>query len=410
MSKVGSFVFAGRFQPPHLGHIAAIRDVHEEYNCKIIVGIVNPDPHEIMKGDGQNWPRFSSDKNPLTYWERLKLFRLALADENMEDAVEAIIPLPRPSINHEKANRFLPHGQVNFILVNRWKDEIEEFKERAYRDNGYGIVKVEQNELPTLSQIASGTLIRNLVTIDDSRWGILVPNSEIEYLLDIDFPTRVKEYIDGDTAQKSVQNFFENDPLGENAREVFQGGVESLGGGKRSPKEGARIHTLLRDLREVEHGDSGNKFDRLVGELLSECFSDLDRIKDPKTANREYQRGIFDNRASSKVFQKLRRKYDSEYVILETVNRNSIDQNSLNRITDRLTDVTGQFGLMVYNGSTDKDIPLESHRRKLFNEGKLVLIYSINKIDKITNYYLSGNDPASFVGDDVRDFEVRFQS
>lgn len=407
ITQSNNYIFGGRFQPPHLGHLSVVEKAYSELDSKIIIGVVNPDPKEVLKGDQEDWPRFTPDKNPLNYWERRELLRLGLGDFNISNAVRAIVPLPRPSVNNEKADRFLPEGKKNFILVDRWQDEIEQYKERTYKKHGYGIVKIDERELPKIAQLAGGTLIRNLAAIDDPRWGILVPELEVEYLSRIDFGPRVKELIDAGSAESELEDFFERSHFSDTAQQVFQANSATEEGLHRTPKEASKLHDLMQQLRQYESEQEPQGFGDLISDILYNCFSSLEVVHDSTINTNEDSTNIFHNRASSEYFEKLRRQYDAEYIVIKSVNKTNPSRDDIQTLSSQIDHTKTNAGFIIYNSNelVGENV-MTQLVSKFSNENILILPISSREIGEIIARYLAGGKPESLLSKRLTEFET----
>ena len=73
-------LFVGRFQPPHKGHLKAMKDILEEVDELIIV--VGSSQYSHTK------------ENPFTTGERVAMIRQALTEEGVDSSRYWIIPVP----------------------------------------------------------------------------------------------------------------------------------------------------------------------------------------------------------------------------------------------------------------------------------------------------------------------------
>lgn len=173
--RTHTLVFSGRFQPFHVGHVEVIKHLVENFDGEILIGIVNPDPDNEILGDDKNFVRFSRDKNPLNYWERYNIIKLSLEEFHLLDKIQGIVPLPRPSINLERAENYLPPKPRKFVLCKKWNDEIENWKAQKYIQNGEEVLWIPFEKFNPLVQLASGELIRSLMTLQNPGWKVFFP-------------------------------------------------------------------------------------------------------------------------------------------------------------------------------------------------------------------------------------------
>jgi len=160
------------------------------------------------------------ETNPLNYWERLNCIKVALNGTLLAQSVEAIVPLPRPSVNLEKANRFLPPKPRHFILCERWGDEVEKWKAETYKQNGESVFMVMSRELPPHAQLAESAIIRSLAALGGA-WELLVPEATANYLKTIDFESRISAGLEKSEARRIVAQYYSSHHLGRFAAELF---------------------------------------------------------------------------------------------------------------------------------------------------------------------------------------------
>lgn len=215
-------IFGGRFQPFHIGHLAVLERLSNLNDQPIIVGIVNPDPKEPFRGDdGRQWLRFAKKSNPLNYWERLACIKAAVRGRPCEQRIEAIVPLPRPSINLKRADRYLPPKPRTFVLCHRWGDEVETWKAEKHRQNDESVLAIMGSELSPITQLARGEVIRAMIALGNPAWKLLIPSATVKYLEGLEFSARIATSISRNDAAKTMAEFYKNDVLGELAAELF---------------------------------------------------------------------------------------------------------------------------------------------------------------------------------------------
>lgn len=186
-------LFFGRFQPFHNGHKALLEQIAERVSTQIIIGVVNPDLVNPYPGDDEDgWVRFRKDINPFTFWERLEIIKLSIANTGLEKAVKAILPMPRPSVNIDRANQLIPPKPRKFVVCPKWNDEIEEWKLEKYRDLGEETVSINHDDIPKPHRFIEGSLIRSLVMTSNKAWENLVSENALPYLQLIGFEARIR--------------------------------------------------------------------------------------------------------------------------------------------------------------------------------------------------------------------------
>lgn len=216
-------IFGGRFQPFHIGHLCVVRNLVENFSEDIVLGIIAPDPDRHFPGDERNWVRFTRDKNPLSYWERLEIIQKSLAEYGSR--VTAIVPLPRPSVNLHRANNYIPPKPRTFVLCQKWGDEVEQWKENVYRENGEQLQFVNFDQLNPLAQLASGELIRGLMRVENPAWRLFIVPSAANLFENKALWRKMTAQLTVEKANAYLTGFFTNERLGS----LLQRLVESQG-------------------------------------------------------------------------------------------------------------------------------------------------------------------------------------
>jgi nicotinamide-nucleotide adenylyltransferase len=106
-------VIHGRFQVLHNDHLHYL--LAGKTLCKnLVIGITNPDPSQV-KDEAVDPHRSSNLANPLTYYERYQLLRVALVEAGVTLAGISIVPLP---ISMPERYRFyVPLDAVFFLSI-----------------------------------------------------------------------------------------------------------------------------------------------------------------------------------------------------------------------------------------------------------------------------------------------------
>jgi nicotinamide-nucleotide adenylyltransferase len=147
-------VFPGRFQPPHLGHVSAIK-----YALELADELI------VIIGSAQD--SFSL-KNPLTAGERLQLLRTVLTHELGDDYCKRVLIIPVMDI------------EMNKVWVQYLRMLLGEFDGvvsgnplvlQLFRD--VGLAAIEQ---PMFNRSeCNGTRIRELILQGSNAWASCVP-------------------------------------------------------------------------------------------------------------------------------------------------------------------------------------------------------------------------------------------
>lgn len=106
-------VIHGRFQVLHNDHLQYL--LAGKARCEhLVVGITNPDP-SLTREDGADKARSMEGANPLTYFERYCMVRVALEESGVAPKEYSIVPLP---INIPELYRYyVPLEAVFFLTI-----------------------------------------------------------------------------------------------------------------------------------------------------------------------------------------------------------------------------------------------------------------------------------------------------
>lgn len=176
MKKRGLFI--GRFNPPHYGHLTALKTILEENNLD-----------EVIIGIGSAQESFTIT-NPFSAGERFEMIELGI--EEMKLNSRNIIIIPIPDINNN----------------NQWVDYIRSFLPNfhiVYSNNPLVKLLIEKNQNLEVRSIKlnnrkefSSTNIRSKIINEDKLWKEFIPNSIADYLEKIGGLNRIKTLASND--------------------------------------------------------------------------------------------------------------------------------------------------------------------------------------------------------------------
>jgi hypothetical protein len=244
-------IFGGRFQPFHIGHFSIVQSLIERFSENIVLGIIAPDPERNFPGDERNWVRFTRDKNPLSYWERLEIIQQSLAQHSSR--IIGVVPLPRPSVNFQRANNYLPPKPRIFVLCQKWGDEVEQWKGEAYRGHGEQLHFVDFGHLSPIAQLASGELIRSLMRLENPAWRLFVAPSAAKLLENKALWRKMTAQLTVEKANAYLAGFFSNERLGSLLHQLVEPQDEAK----------SRMQRLTQPVLSLDEGLS------LLGRLLN---------------------------------------------------------------------------------------------------------------------------------------------
>ncbi len=172
MVKRGLYV--GRFQPFHLGHLDAIRDVLKEVEEVVIVIGSAQYSHNV--------------NNPFTAGERLVMVRKALKEAGIDDSRVWIVPVPDVHLHMmwvSAVEGYTPHFDIVFSN--------EPLSRRLFVEAGYKVKAIQFFE----RKLYSSTRIRKDMLKGES-WENLVPESVADFIKEIDGVNRLRDLVKSD--------------------------------------------------------------------------------------------------------------------------------------------------------------------------------------------------------------------
>ncbi|MBX7266931.1 hypothetical protein KIF24_13425 [Micromonospora sp. Llam7] len=177
-------VWTGRFQPPHIGHLAVLRHSLTALPLPHVAvltthfGWRSPGRYGDLANDA-----YHPSRNPLTIWERFTLMRLALTGEAGTERV-ALLVAPRHDLDWPTVAQFYPPRRVICLTT---KDGFEAAKESVWRSRGER-VHIFDDLGP--AEVLTTTAIRARVAAG-ADWTTFIPPPCHSYFEAIDGPRRV---------------------------------------------------------------------------------------------------------------------------------------------------------------------------------------------------------------------------
>jgi nicotinamide-nucleotide adenylyltransferase len=164
-------LYVGRFQPFHLGHLDAIREVLKEVDELVIV-----------IGSAQ----YSHNaNNPFTAGERLVMVRRALLEASVDYSKLWIVPVPDVHLHMlwvSAVEGYTP--KFNVLYSN------EPLTRRLFMEAGYEVKSIPLFE----RKLYMSTIVREKMVKGDS-WTELVPKSVADFILEIDGVNRLRDLV-----------------------------------------------------------------------------------------------------------------------------------------------------------------------------------------------------------------------
>ena len=169
-------LFVGRFQPFHLGHLGAIKDILKEVDELVIVIGSAQYSHNL--------------NNPFTAGERLVMVRKALEEAEMDYSRVWVVPVPDAHLHMmwvASVEGYTP--PFNVVYSN------EPLTHRLFIEAGYKVKAVRFHE----RKLYSSTEIREKMLKGES-WEKLVPKSVAAFIKEIDGVNRLRDLNKSDKA------------------------------------------------------------------------------------------------------------------------------------------------------------------------------------------------------------------
>ena len=166
-------VVCGRFQGLHYGHMEYI--LNGLCSCKhLIIGITNylnssGLTKEQIKYNNIDNHRLNIDSNPFTYYERVKMIRIAMKEYNVSEDNYTIVPFPIE--DPKQINKFIPKESVIFLTI---YDEWGKGKKHILQKEGYKtnvLWERSKNQKPI-----SGTIVRDCAKNNGKLEYLVTPN------------------------------------------------------------------------------------------------------------------------------------------------------------------------------------------------------------------------------------------
>jgi nicotinamide-nucleotide adenylyltransferase len=167
-------LFVGRFQPFHLGHLAAIKDVLEEVDELVIVIGGAQYSHNL--------------NNPFTAGERLVMVRKALEEAGMDYSRVWVVPVPDVHLHMMWVSAVEGYTPSFSVVYSN-----EPLTRRLFVEAKYRVKPIRFHE----RKLYSSTEIRERMLKGES-WEKLVPKSVAAFIKEIDGVNRLRDLTKSD--------------------------------------------------------------------------------------------------------------------------------------------------------------------------------------------------------------------
>jgi nicotinamide-nucleotide adenylyltransferase len=162
-------LYVGRFQPFHLGHLGAIKEVLKQVDELVIVIGSAQYSHNL--------------NNPFTAGERLVMIRQALLEADVDLSKVWIVPVPDVHLHMlwvSAVEGYTP--KFNVLYSN------EPLTRRLFMEGGYNVENIPLFDRHTYAS----TFVREKMLKDES-WTELVPKAVADFIIKIDGVNRLRD-------------------------------------------------------------------------------------------------------------------------------------------------------------------------------------------------------------------------
>lgn len=176
-------VWDGRFQPLHKGHVAVMQAIIRQFDTDLVVLIIQSSEGVRDEYGEEVNKHHKLSRNPLSFWERYQLIRLATQDLECAKRIH-IFGIPRPDLHWNIVRSFYPDNR--FICLTG-KDEYEQHKEQFWAGLGEKTRLVDITGIPTISATDFKLALKS-----GTGYDAYLPTGVAKYFHQIDAPARFK--------------------------------------------------------------------------------------------------------------------------------------------------------------------------------------------------------------------------
>jgi nicotinamide mononucleotide adenylyltransferase len=166
----------GRFQVLHRDHLVYFREAAAKYG-RLYIGLTAQRQDLTGRSD-----RETAERNPLTYWERVEMWRRTLTE--LDDRLDHVIgpfPIERPDLLVD----YVPRSCVCATTI---RDDWNSEKIQRLGAAGYEVDVL----FTDYDKAISGTDIRQTILSGSSDWTKLVTPRVAEFLIEINIAARLR--------------------------------------------------------------------------------------------------------------------------------------------------------------------------------------------------------------------------
>lgn len=165
----------GRFQILHNDHVAYFKAAVQKYG-RVYIGLTG-----LRRDQDASHLRGAASSNPLTYWERVQMWRVLLEDlASGADHIIGPFPIEAPSTLGD----YVP---LSCVCATTVREEWNWKKIEILQEAGYNVDVLYADTQKPLS----ARLVRDLIAGGSTEWHDLVPPPVREYLRSLDIGRRI---------------------------------------------------------------------------------------------------------------------------------------------------------------------------------------------------------------------------
>jgi len=162
-------LFVGRFQPFHVGHLKAVKDILKELDELVIVVGSSQYSHRV--------------DNPFTAGERVTMIRRALEEEGISPSRYWIVPVPDVHVHMTWVAQVLGYTPKFSVVYTN-----EPLTRRLFIEAGYDVKPVPFYR----REVYSATEIRKRM-LNGKNWEELLPSRVVKFIKEIDGVKRLRD-------------------------------------------------------------------------------------------------------------------------------------------------------------------------------------------------------------------------
>jgi hypothetical protein len=155
---------------------------------------------------------------------------------------------------------------------------------------------------------------------------------------------------------------------------------------------------LLASMKEIPHGMGGfRRYEEFVRDAVAYGFTgylDNGRMQERNWAGTQIRDVVFDNTGETLFFNHVRDSFQAITLVFECKNKESLEPGDFHQIEARLSDATGNIGLICYRSGRTEPVRAEIEQlRSIFNRSnsrKVVLLLSDGNFAQILGKRLKG--------------------